>query len=270
MSNPFLRKVNYSPGEVPPTGTVAAQPIAASIGAAIASQSVAAAAGAPAATPVGMPIAPPVLPVHPLRQLGRKMAVAAVFVFGIMMSDTLQAGVKSLWAVAKRTIGHVPVIMTAHAHELVPVEIERYSSLQAARDANPVVMSEIIDNMNRRGFRRYEITLEGSVPMPHGVYAIQPRRGFETQFSELGLRVLDRLSLYEMHVPPAWSDAQLEEKKIVWAHQCGVTPELINLWSEFVPRRGLKRVNECRPGGRCLIVSEGCELRFPNEQSMEV
>lgn len=253
MSNPFLRLVNYSPGDVPPADGVAGQSAGASVGPAAAVM-----VPAVAAPQTVSPMAAQAASNASWTKGFGRTAAAAMFIVGVACSDLLENMVRATWAFTKGKMLHAPVIMTTNSHELAAVEVERYTNLSAALDANPVVMSRIVENLNRPEYSRFEIIPPGGVPGIHGVYALRPRPGFEDEFGEFGPQGLDRLRLYEVHVPSNWSAGELEDKKIVWAHKCKVSPELIDLWSEFVPRRGIRRVNECRPGGRCLIVTKQC------------
>ncbi|HYH80454.1 MAG TPA: hypothetical protein VEX86_11680 [Longimicrobium sp.] len=199
-----------------------------------------------------------------------KTATAAVIIMGMAFPEIVESGVRKLLAQGLAWVQRTPVVITGRAHPLTSMEVERYSSLQAALAENHPIMAGIIDGLNRPGFRRFEVNPAGSVFLQKGVYALRPRLGFEMEFREFGFAALERLRIYEVHVPGTWSASLLNTAKKTWASDCNVPLELIDLWSEFVPRRGLKRVNECRPGGRCLIVTEGCNQSILNQNNVEV
>jgi hypothetical protein len=107
-------------------------------------------------------------------------------------------------------------------------------------------------------------------------YVPVPRPGWENVFGQLQHTGLSGINLYELHPPASWTPRFLDALKYKWAVGCGVKSEWIEQWSSFRspdsaflqkiwsqlpdplggPATRLR--DECRPGGTCFIVSNGC------------
>lgn len=84
-----------------------------------------------------------------------------------------------------------------------------------------------------------------------------PRPSYKHEFDRLLHRGLSKIWLTEVHTPTSWSSGDLEARINLWANQCGVKAQSIPMWSSFrtVPSKRLE--NMCRPGGVCIIISNG-------------
>lgn len=108
-------------------------------------------------------------------------------------------------------------------------------------------------------------------------YIPVPRPGWEPHFRRMQYSGLLGTKLYEIRPPQSWSQNLLDAKQYKWAAACGVSQTWIEWWSSFRPADpgplskaleglphsfGLNRppplTNECAPGGRCFIISAGC------------
>ena len=260
MSNPYLVRVNYTPEEEPP-------PVAAT------APSPFQAATAPSAVPVATAppaiqavISPPATQRLQSRLSGLNVTLYAFvgFLLAATVTELIGEGGKEVigkvWNWFQQAA--VPAPIQVPLGPLAGVEVERYGSLEAAINRNPPDRIATIKDWNEPGTRRFEIS-SGDLSLDSlPVYAPELRRGFEQSFEELG-DGLSRVRLYSINVPDSWSPGIVEDRRYKWAKWCRVEPEWIDLWSSFRDGKlSRTRVNECRPGGRCLIVSPECNRRI--------
>jgi hypothetical protein len=241
VENPFLRHVGYKPAEEP---AILRPPLSAS---------------APA-----LPVAPALAPVR--RSRARRF-------MGLFLAALLGASLEQGWdffTARVRDVLHVykPQPTLVPNNELGGIVIERYPSLALALAAEPE-LAPIINNLNGSSVHRFNVPVSRQTADSARVYSIHKRSGFEVAYQELFDRGLNDLKLYELQIPSAWTVDKLDANKYRWAHWCRVDPLLIDRWSEFRSGRPRKRVNECRPGGRCVIVSYGCNPRILTEINAE-
>jgi hypothetical protein len=68
----------------------------------------------------------------------------------------------------------------------------------------------------------------------------------------------NNLQLHVIYVLPTWSERELRHAKAYWAQACHVNIGMLDRWSSFHdPADKSELKNDCRPGGVCLVVSEG-------------
>jgi hypothetical protein len=193
----------------------------------------------------------------------RRMPTWALWLLTVSISavaaGTVGAGANWLWQrLLDRTeavLIHEPLMPSG---DFLPVKVERHPTLYGALRSNPREMASIIEAINRSGERRLDLPIDALSTDSVPVYTFRSRRGMETQFGQIAARGLGNLFLYSIHVPSHWSTSQLEAHRSNWAGWCHVQPEWIGLWSTFRPNRGQPAVDQCKPGGWCVIVSTGC------------
>ena len=147
--------------------------------------------------------------------------------------------------------------------DLMSIELERYETAEDAVAANPLGWKRLVENWNKPGGNRFDIPGQGVSDVPPAVYAPQARAGYEDVFGERLGKGMDDVDLYVIHVPHSWTPNHLQNQIYKWAALCQVSYKWIPMWSAFRARgwsnRFTRPQSECRPGGRCLILTHRCD-----------
>ena len=248
MPNPFLIRVGYVPAEEP-------FPLDGDSG-----------GGIPPGPPRGAPSPPPPSP-HPRRRIVLPPSVwkgvSAVFLLAVggLLGRTwtqIESGVK---AELTRVITRSPEVPSG---EMISLVVERYGTVDEAIEANPPGWKRLVEAWNTSGPNRFDISAGGVSGTSNVVYAPRSRLDHEDEFGGMLRHGLDDVDLYVINVPASWAPDYLEDQIYKWAAWCRVRHEWIPIWSAFRPHRLARPRSECRPGGRCMIVSDQCDHKIHN------
>jgi hypothetical protein len=193
--------------------------------------------------------------------LAVKQAAAAVFFFvvGFLGNELLGKGIQKAEKVFTAVVGTAPEVPSG---DLMSVEVERYETAEDAVGDNSPSWKPLVENWNEPGGHRFDVPVRDVSELATTVYAPQARAGYEDRFGELLGKGMDDVNLYVIHVPHSWSQDHLEEQFYKWADWCGVKRQWIPMWSSFRVRWLSRPRSECRPGGRCIILSQRCDRRI--------
>jgi hypothetical protein len=132
-------------------------------------------------------------------------------------------------------------------------------AMALTKDRSPELMSLTRHWNDPRGRRRF-----GHLPSSLKYYSALRRIELDVYYSDFVLDGVGRPSLYEVGIPPSWTNRQLELYVDHWATQCRIDPQMIHVWSSFRNSDFGPLEDECRPDGICLILAENCDNAFSN------
>jgi hypothetical protein len=186
-----------------------------------------------------------------------------LMVAGALIATIVGVAGRELATSAREWLGDLaePMILASVREELAAIKVERFTSRNGAIKA--------IGHRSPQALLQLHFTLSsghvriGRAPDAHTpVYGLLPRSTMKERAEELLADQAHPLKVYEVFPPLHWTDVQFQHALSHWADGCQAPSQMIPVWSSFTEGHVFPRINQCRIGGRCLIVSRDCRNAF--------